>query len=153
MRSGARLALVGLVAMLGCGPQSSFERVPLEGTATLDGQPFSGSISLRPQPGTTGPVASAPVVDGTFAFDERTGPVSGPHVAFLMPKKTSRHQESVYTGVDVPRREPYRIEVVITSAEAGSAQAASAPAAIPSAEGGAKTNKGTPVIDPDDTAK
>lgn len=111
----ATVAILGFGLFLGCGQRSQWKRVPLEGTATLDGQAFVGSIVFRPQSGTSGPSATAHVADGKFAFDSSTGPTSGPHVAFLMPKKTSRDQESVSTEVDIPASDPYRIEVVVQS--------------------------------------
>jgi hypothetical protein len=116
MRALQIFFVIGLAATCGCsGSSSRYDRVPLEGTATLNGAPFEGSISLRPQPGTSGPVVNATVENGAFAFDEQTGPVSGPHVAFLMPVKMSRDQESVNTVTTVPEKEPFRIDVVINS--------------------------------------
>lgn len=71
--------LVGL--SVGCGGQADpFDRVPVEGTVTIDGAPLSrGTIRFIPDESTTGPKVALPVVDGSFRGDRMVGPVAGGH--------------------------------------------------------------------------
>ena len=65
----------------GCGgPADPFERVAVEGTVTVDGEPLGrGMIRLTPIAPTAGPKVALPVVDGRFAGDATVGPVAGRH--------------------------------------------------------------------------
>lgn len=69
------LCAIGLLVLLGCGHG---ERVPAEGTVTLDGQPLeSGCIQFRPLAGTKGPTAGADVIDGKFIVPTRGASFAG----------------------------------------------------------------------------
>lgn len=63
--------------MLGCsheGPQ----RVAVQGTVTVDGQPLkSGFVTFTPTEGTEGPKASAEIADGKFELERDSGPMVG----------------------------------------------------------------------------
>lgn len=82
------LLVVALTATsLGAGcsrPAKSPRRRPLEGMVVIDGVPaFSGAISLSPRAGHAGPVASAPIEDGRYAFTAANGPAAGPYRAVV----------------------------------------------------------------------
>lgn len=73
----ARLALcvILVAASFGCGRS---ERMSVEGTVTLDGQPLEkGSIQFSPMPGTNGPTAGADIVAGKFIIRSAGGPFAG----------------------------------------------------------------------------
>lgn len=71
---------IGVAAGLGCCGSSSMERFPLHGTVRVDGAAVSeGAISLLPDAGNSGPAASTVIVAGEYAFDDQTGPGSGPY--------------------------------------------------------------------------
>ena len=66
---------VCLLGAIGCADS---DRKRIEGTVTLEGEPLKeGQIGLFPQPGTKGPSAGAPIVDGKFTIDATKGPMSG----------------------------------------------------------------------------
>lgn len=84
-RIGVSLAGWSWVALawmtIGCGgPADPFDRVAVEGTVTVGGEPLSrGVIRLTPIAPTAGPKVSLPVIDGHFTVDATMGPVAGRH--------------------------------------------------------------------------
>lgn len=60
-------------------------RRPLVGAVVIDGSPaFSGAVSLYPRAGHAGPVATAEIRDGQYAFTVTNGPTAGPHRAVVV---------------------------------------------------------------------
>ncbi len=111
-----------LVLTCGCAPKSKWDRIPLEGTATLDGSPFTGAIALKPDRSIKGPSATSNVVDGKFRFKKSTGPVAGKHAAILLPKSKfgDRNDFQLEVMVDVPSAEPFVVELQLTTPKEGS---------------------------------
>lgn len=69
------LCAILLSTLFGCGRS---ERMSVEGTVTLDGQPLEkGSIQLSPLPGTNGPTSGADIVAGKFVIRSSGGPFAG----------------------------------------------------------------------------
>jgi hypothetical protein len=93
----------------GCSrPAKSPRRRPLEGTVVIDGVPaFSGVISLSPRAGHAGPVASAPIEAGRYAFTAANGPAAGPYravVAFVRDAAEARSLQPAYGKDRPPKR-------------------------------------------------
>jgi hypothetical protein len=90
-------------------PATSPRRRPLEGMVVIDGVPaFSGVISLSPRAGHAGPVASAPIEAGRYAFTAANGPAAGPYravVAFVRDAAEARSFQPAY-GKDRPPKPP-----------------------------------------------
>ncbi len=107
--------LLALSGLPGCQSKSPWDRVPLQGTAQLDEKPFSGSISLRPQPGVSGPAVTTTVDQGKFRFDTDNGPVRGAHSVMLMPEKIQRDDVAVSAMTTVPDKEPFQVEITAQS--------------------------------------
>ncbi len=64
-----------LMILVTCGGCS---RGTIEGTVTLDGQPLAeGYVNFRPEPGTHGSGAGAPVENGEFAIEGLAEPLAG----------------------------------------------------------------------------
>lgn len=80
--------LVGPVG--GCGGEADpFDRVPVEGTVSLDGAPLSrGTIRFIPEGSTVGPKVALPVADGSFRGDRTVGPVAGRHRVEVEPDES-----------------------------------------------------------------
>lgn len=75
--AGAMLVLGAL--LVGCSKWGPV-RLPIRGTVSAaNGKRFSGSISFVPTEGTSGPAATATLVDGEYRFDRQNGPTAGPH--------------------------------------------------------------------------
>ena len=92
----------------GCSrPAKSPRRRPLEGTVVIDGVPaFSGVISLSPRAGHAGPVASAPIEAGRYAFTAANGPAAGPYravVAFVRDAAEARSLQPAYGKARPPK--------------------------------------------------
>jgi hypothetical protein len=79
-RTAARLVVPFFVAALaapGCGPGNS-NRVPVEGTVTLHGQPVAyGAVALQPAAGASGPASGGEIKDGRFSIPRKAGPAVG----------------------------------------------------------------------------
>ena len=73
------LAGVGIVLVIGgCQRADGPGRIAVVGSVTSQsGDPVDGTISFLPERGTKGPAATASLVDGTFKFDRKNGPVAG----------------------------------------------------------------------------
>ena len=117
------------VATAGCSGSGEPARVPLGGRVELAGSPVaSGSISLMPEEGHSGPAVTAVIEDGRYQFDRRRGPVAGPHKlvvllhqgnkASVMGRPASRPVppgESTpkrwELQMEVPEREPFEYDV------------------------------------------
>lgn len=80
---GRRLANVVLCSMTivaaGCGGVSHGDRVPLEGTVTVKGEPLdvNATIYFNPPAGQSGIGSSAHVSGGKFSIPEESGPSPG----------------------------------------------------------------------------
>ena len=108
--------LLLLVLLTGCEPDSDWGRIPVEGSVTLDGAPFDGAISFRPQAGTSGPSTMTNVQQGRFQFDRRSGPVPGPHLAILIvPDDETRMASRIDTPVTVPTEAPFTMSLDFTT--------------------------------------
>jgi hypothetical protein len=75
------LCVIGLVFTSSCSGRSGEPlRAEVQGTVSLDGKPLpAGVIRFIPQAPTTGPAATAAVVDGHFALPRQAGPLVGAH--------------------------------------------------------------------------
>jgi hypothetical protein len=116
------LVLVWVLAplvLVGCEKSSVWDRVPLSGTARLDGAPFSGSICFRPTGGNRGPSTTTKVRDGKFEFDRQTGPVQGAHTVILTPKSdpNNRLAYRIDTKATVTSAEPFTVSLEFTTPE------------------------------------
>jgi hypothetical protein len=70
--------------LLGCGREPGPLRVPLHGTVQVEGvRVEEGSLTLLPLPGHRAPAATTPILAGSYAFTQATGPVPGPHRAVV----------------------------------------------------------------------
>jgi hypothetical protein len=69
------------IVVVGCGAnEGSFERYPISGSVSLDGEPLSdAAILLVPMANVKGPKVLLPIVDGQFSADASHGPVLGSH--------------------------------------------------------------------------
>jgi hypothetical protein len=64
------------ISMTGCGGGN--ERLPVDGSVTLDGQPISkGQIIFLPMDGTSSPTAGAIIEDGRFSVPAEKGLMKG----------------------------------------------------------------------------
>jgi hypothetical protein len=80
------IAMIGALAALppGCAREPGPTRVPLHGTVHVEGVRIEeGSLTLLPLPGHSAPAATTPIVGGSYAFTQATGPVPGPHRAVV----------------------------------------------------------------------
>ncbi len=81
-RLPVRWLAASLIALLaGCSTkQPTFDRVPIEGAVTLDGQPLTaGVIRFAPLAGALGPKLSLSIDAGRFQADMNNGPGVGLH--------------------------------------------------------------------------
>ena len=77
--------LIVTLASTGCGPsEAGPERVTASGTVT---GVANGTISFLPAEGTTGPSATASIVDGRYCFDKTNGPVAGSYNVVIVPRR------------------------------------------------------------------
>lgn len=76
----ALLLIMMSLVIVGCGGAPAVPRGAVQGSVTVGGQPLAaGRILFIPLAPTTGPVASARIVDGKYALEESEGPVVGQH--------------------------------------------------------------------------
>jgi len=75
-----------LLAVAGCGGESSdIQKVVVQGTVALDGQPVAnGEVRFYPMPGTRGPVSGGPVRDGRYIAEGRGGVPVGRHAVEVL---------------------------------------------------------------------
>ena len=113
------VCMLAPVVVAGCGKSSVWDRIPLSGTAQLDGAAFSGSICFRPTGGNRGPSAITQVLDGKFEFDRQTGPVPGDHTVILMPKPdpNNRLNYRIDTKATVPLEQPFTVSLEFATPE------------------------------------
>jgi len=81
------VAALGVTTLVpGCSRSARApRRRPLVGAVVVDGTPaFSGAVSFYPRAGHTGPVATAEIRAGRYAFTVTDGPTAGPHRAVVM---------------------------------------------------------------------
>jgi hypothetical protein len=114
----------------GCSEPSKWDRIPLQGTATLDGQPIDGAISFRPARGVQGPSVNTELADGQFRFTKSNGPVVGRHDAsLLLPRDPANPNDTpIRVTVDVPVNPPFDAQLAFVKPTA-SAKPQSVPAA------------------------
>ena len=91
------LLCIPLVA--GCEQDSKWGRIAVNGNVTLDGKPYDGGLSFRPERGVSGPTVNTMVKDGEFAFNRSTGPVVGAHKAMLMPRTDGARVDVMYETI------------------------------------------------------
>jgi len=73
------LRVAVLAGIVGCGPGGP-EKALVSGTVTFDGHPIElGKIQFYPIDGTSGPVASASIVDGEYRIENKGGVPVGRH--------------------------------------------------------------------------
>lgn len=108
------LVIVGLVSLvIGCGGRRDpFERVAVEGTVTVDGQPLDrGTIRFVPTATTSGPKTTLNIRDGQFTGDTASGPVAGAHRVEIEPDVSDRFPhdgEEVLEKMHMDRPRPER---------------------------------------------
>lgn len=90
-----QLLICALCTMLslGCVGTPGPQRVSAKGTVHIDSEPLeSGSITIRPAEGRSGPAANGAIVDGKFSIPASEGPIPGPYIVSinLTPEKTAR---------------------------------------------------------------
>lgn len=75
------LATILSLTGVGCGNSGDgFQRVPIKGKVTVDGQPLAaGVIRFLPDTSVAGRNSEAIVTNGEYALDEFTGPIAGKH--------------------------------------------------------------------------
>ena len=97
-RARSLVCVVCLLVLAGCGQGS--QRQSLEGTVTLDGQPLSeGSITFRPQEGTSGPTAGGKISEGHFRILPEQGTFAGTfRVEITASRKTGKKLKDHRTG-------------------------------------------------------
>jgi hypothetical protein len=80
----------------GCGRSDGWQRMPVTGRVTLDGQPLeTGRLTLFPIDGTKGPAAGTEIKGGVFTLSTADGPVAGKHrVEIRSVQKTGRQVPS-----------------------------------------------------------
>ncbi len=111
--------LIICVLLAGCSKPSAWDRVALQGSVTVDGQPFDGSIALKPHQGNRGPSATTKVSKGEFKFSKHDGPVAGANQAILMFASGPDQPEQSYAqSTTVPDSAPFRIEFAFATPEA-----------------------------------
>lgn len=128
--SRALPATVLALTCFGCGHG---DRVEVRGRLTHAHRPVpSGTVSLMPAAGNTGPAVMTSVRDGQFYFDTSTGPQPGPHrVLVLLGPEDWQALQGVLTSqsgetleplpvtrkwqfrADVPRQGPMECEFVL----------------------------------------
>ena len=81
LRIASAIALLSCF-IVGCGGGDGFDRVPVSGTVTYEGDANrSGSIVATPAAtGTGAPNVSAIITDGKFSFPPDQGPVAGSYI-------------------------------------------------------------------------
>src|SRR5882757_4136644 len=80
-----------LFANAGCQRAGDTERIAVFGTVMSEsGDPINGMISFLPDAGTSGPAATASLIDGAFAFDTTNGPVAGNYRVLIVRQVSDR---------------------------------------------------------------
>jgi hypothetical protein len=75
----------------GCRHADGPPRIAVFGTVTSpSGDPINGMVSFLPEAGTTGPAATASLIDGTFEFDRGNGPVAGKYRVLVVKQSADR---------------------------------------------------------------
>ncbi len=110
-RIGILLSLIMLLLVVGCAEESQWDRIPLSGSLTLDGQSVDGSLNFRPTGGIRGPTAAVQVTNGTFQCKKSSGPVSGSHRVTLSPATGAR----IVLEAELPSDKPYSIQLAFSS--------------------------------------
>ena len=72
------VALCSVPALVGCSSGDPYDRVPVSGSVTFQGQPVvDGQIRFGPQRGTKSPVVIEPIRDGRYATTTSGGVPEG----------------------------------------------------------------------------
>jgi hypothetical protein len=109
--------VVCALLLVGCAEPSQWDRIPLEGTVTLDGTTTNGALTLRPRAGNRGPAVTADIQDGRYRFTSRSGPVAGANTAILMmpgDPGSPPSESSITLSVDVPAEKPFELPLDFT---------------------------------------
>jgi hypothetical protein len=117
----------GLIGTLGgCGQHDRSNRMAIFGAVVLaTGEKLSGSITLMPAKGYTGPAATTAIVDGQYRFDTTNGPTAGPHQVIIkrkmltgMPRVPSANQKgAVRPDAAVESKSQWILDVDVKPAE------------------------------------
>lgn len=75
------LAIVLVLSEIaGCSKPTGLDKVVVQGTVTIDGQPIpNGEIRFIPTQGTTGPISGGPIKDGVYIANGKGGVPLGNH--------------------------------------------------------------------------
>jgi hypothetical protein len=85
----------------GCARVDGPARIAVFGTVTSEaGEPVSGMISFLPQTGTEGPAATASLIDGTYQFTTKNGPVAGRYRVLVVKQSADWQFKSAPTSAD-----------------------------------------------------
>lgn len=116
------VSVLAIALIAGCG--KSTDRLPLEGTVTLHGQPVEqAGITFAPKPGTLSPVGIGSVKNGKFYIPPKQGVKAGDFsVRLTMPLPPQNEPEGEFKILEDPSG-------VDWGAEAARAMANSGPAA------------------------
>jgi len=77
-------AFAGGVFLAGCRPVENWERVAVNGTASLDGKPIAlAALELAPSNGAAGPASGGEIRDGRFNIPVEKGPTTGDYMATI----------------------------------------------------------------------
>ena len=98
---------IGLLVLAGCGGHDG--RRAIEGTVTLDGEPLAkGTITFRPQPGTSSPTAGATISGGRFSVPGDKSVLAGTfRVEIIATRKTGKKSQDPILGIMVDEVEQY----------------------------------------------
>jgi hypothetical protein len=120
-----------LLSWSGCSGGDRLERIPVRGTASVEGAPIAaGTISFLPSAGHSGPAATAVIENGSYQLSRDEGPVAGTHrvvvivdyddkAAFFsqakkQPADSSRPATRRWESeVDVPEKGPFEYDVAV----------------------------------------
>jgi hypothetical protein len=103
-----QLLICALCTMLslGCGGTAGPQRVSAKGTVHIDSEPLeTGSITIRPAEGHSGPAVNGAIVDGKFDIPASEGPVPGPYIVSinLTPEKAARKKTTAKNSSQQPK--------------------------------------------------
>lgn len=98
------LAAVLTLLVAGCGAADGPQRVPIQGTVLLGGQPLEcGMIRFIPMATTKGPAAVAIINEGAYQLSDEDGPVVGTHRVEI--------EATNFVGFDIDDEQAYAARV------------------------------------------
>ena len=107
--------LLCLMAIVGCGGEDFENRQTVEGTVTIDGQPFEKAlITFIPDSRTSGPKATGVVIAGKYEIERSLGPCPGEFTVKI--ESISSEIEALASGdYDALRKAAGSTEVVMVA--------------------------------------